>query len=112
MELRSPRWYECDCEGRPAKATFSPLNKILTTHTAPELEFLQAKWAAHLSFAAVVDLLHDVLPVDPLSSANTQRRDDWYQEILMVETTQHGVRAHGNILAQAMSGSGIEVVMR
>jgi hypothetical protein len=65
MELRSPRWYECDCEGRPAKATFSPLNKILTTHTAPELEFLQAKWAAHLSFAAVVDLLHDVLPVDP-----------------------------------------------
>src|SRR5450631_2620026 len=22
MELRSPRWYECDCEGRPAKATF------------------------------------------------------------------------------------------
>jgi hypothetical protein len=24
----------------------------------------------------------------------------------MVETTQHGVRAHGNILAQAMSGSG------
>ena len=34
------------------------------------------------------------------------------QEILMVETTQHGVRAHGNILAQAMSESGIEVMMR
>jgi hypothetical protein len=47
-----------------------------------------------------------------LSSANTQRRDDWYQEIFMVETTQHGVRAHGNILAQAMSGSAIEVMMR
>jgi hypothetical protein len=40
------------------------LNDLLTTHTAPELEFLQAKWAAHLSFAAVADLLHDVLPVD------------------------------------------------
>ena len=25
---------------------------------------LQAKWAAHVSFAAVADLLHDVLPVD------------------------------------------------
>ncbi len=46
-----------------------------------------------------------------LSSANTQRRDGWCQEILMVETTQYGVRPHGNILAQAMSGSGIEVVM-
>ena len=37
---------------------------MLTTHTAPELEFLQAKWAAHLSFGAVADLLQDVLPVD------------------------------------------------
>jgi Plasmid pRiA4b ORF-3-like protein len=74
MELRSPRWYECDCEGRPAEATFSPLNKILTTHTAPEMEFLQAKWAAHLSFAAVVDLLHDVLPVDPCLQVETVRR--------------------------------------
>jgi hypothetical protein len=36
----------------------------LTTHTAPELEYLQAKWAAHLSFAAVANLLHDMLPVD------------------------------------------------
>jgi hypothetical protein len=43
-----------------------------------------------------------------LSSANTQRSGGWYQEILMVQTSQHGVRAHGNILAQAMSGSGIE----
>jgi hypothetical protein len=64
LELRSPRWYECACEGRPAQATFSPLNKLLTTHTAPELEFLQAKWAAHVSFGAVADLLHDVLPID------------------------------------------------
>jgi hypothetical protein len=47
-----------------------------------------------------------------LSSANSQRRDDWCQEIFMVETTQHGISAHGNILPQAMSGSGIEVVMR
>jgi hypothetical protein len=65
IELRSPRWYWCACEQRPVSATYSALNTILTTHTAPELEFLQAKWAAHLSFTAVVDLLHDVLPVDP-----------------------------------------------
>ena len=72
-ELLGPRWYECDCEGRPAKATFSPLNKIMTAHTAPELEFLQAKWAAHLSFAAVADLLHDVLPVDSCLNGETIR---------------------------------------
>src|SRR5450631_3683869 len=74
IELRSPRWYRCACEERPANATYSALNTILTTHIAPELEFLQAKWSAHLSFAAVVDLLHDVLPVDPGLQVETVRR--------------------------------------
>jgi hypothetical protein len=49
------------------------LNSILTTHTAPELEMLQAKWAAHLSFVAVADLLHDVLPVDSCANSETIR---------------------------------------
>jgi hypothetical protein len=73
LELRSPRWYECACEGRPAQATFSPLNKLLTTHLAPELEFLQAKWAAHVSFGAVADLLQDVLPIDARLNDETIR---------------------------------------
>jgi len=64
IELRSPRWHRCACEGRAGVITFSPLNELLRTHTAPELEFLQAKWAAHLSFTTVADLLHDVLPID------------------------------------------------
>jgi hypothetical protein len=42
IELRSPRWYRCACEEQPGNASYSALNKILTTHTAPELEFLQA----------------------------------------------------------------------
>jgi hypothetical protein len=65
IAVRSPRWYCCACEGRSAKASFSPLKTLLTTHTTPELEYLQAKWAAHLSFSAVAHLLHDVLPIDP-----------------------------------------------
>ena len=64
LRLRSPRWMRCSCEDPAIPASYSALNELLTTHTAPELEFLQAKWAAHLSFAAVADLLHDVLPVD------------------------------------------------
>ena len=47
-----------------------------------------------------------------LSSAETQRCDGWCQEILVVETTQHGVRAHGKTLAQAMSGSETGDAMR
>jgi hypothetical protein len=49
------------------------LKKLLTTHTAPELEFLRAKWAAHLSFGAVADLLHDVLPIDARLNDETIR---------------------------------------
>ena len=34
IELRSPPWFRCACE-EPSTATYSALNKILTTHTAP-----------------------------------------------------------------------------
>ena len=63
VPLQSPRWHRCACE-RSTQATYRPLNDLLTTHTAPELEFLLAKWAAHLSFSTVAELLQDVLPVD------------------------------------------------
>jgi hypothetical protein len=64
LALRSPRWNQCACNDRASPVSFSPLARLLTTHTAPELEYLQAKWAAHRSFAAVSRLLHDVLPID------------------------------------------------
>jgi hypothetical protein len=63
VSLRSPRWHRCQCE-RSIETTYCPLNDLLTSHTAPELEFLLAKWAAHLSFTTVAALLQDVLPVD------------------------------------------------
>jgi hypothetical protein len=34
---------------------------------------LQAKWAAHVSFAAVADLLQDILPVDSCVNRETIR---------------------------------------
>ena len=73
IALRDPRWCRCECAKRSGSASFSALNSILTTHTAPELEMLQARWAAHLSFAAVADLLHDVLPVDSCANGETIR---------------------------------------
>jgi hypothetical protein len=64
LALRSPRWNHCACNVRASPVSFSSLARLLSTHTAPELEYLQAKWAAHVSFAAVSRLLHDVLPID------------------------------------------------
>jgi len=73
LALRSPRWLRCSCEDPSTPPSYSALNALLTTHTAPELEFLQAKWAAHLSFAAVAALLQDVLPIDAGLNGDTIR---------------------------------------
>jgi len=73
LKLRSPRWMRCSCEDPAMPASYSALKGLLTTHTAPELELLQAKWAAHVSFAAVADLLHDVLPVNACVNHETIR---------------------------------------
>ncbi|MEO7206595.1 MAG: hypothetical protein ABI356_09565 [Steroidobacteraceae bacterium] len=61
IAVRSPRWNRCACEAASAKTSFSPLNALLTAHTTPELEYLQAKWAAHLSFSAVANLLQEII---------------------------------------------------
>jgi hypothetical protein len=73
IDLRSPRWHRCHCE-QSREATFCPLSELLAVHTAPELTYLQAKWAAQVSFAAVGALLHDVLPVDQGLRPETIRR--------------------------------------
>ena len=73
IDFRSPRWRRCRCE-QAREATFCPLSELLTVHTSPELTYLQAKWAAQVSFAAVGALLHDVLPVDQGLRPETIRR--------------------------------------
>ena len=40
LMLRSPRWMRCSCADPAIPASFSALKSLLTTHTAPELEFL------------------------------------------------------------------------
>jgi hypothetical protein len=63
IDLRSPRWRRCRCE-QSQEATFCPLSELLTVHTSPELAYLEAKWAAQVSFASVRALLQEVLPIE------------------------------------------------
>ena len=72
LRLRSPRLYRCPCEEHPAKS-FSPFTDLLTEHTAPELLYLETKWASLAPYAKVADLLKDVLPVsEKLTGATVQ----------------------------------------
>lgn len=62
LHLKSPRLLECSCQGHE-KSTFSPLAEILPEHTAPELLYLESKWASLMSYGTTVKLLEEVLPL-------------------------------------------------
>jgi hypothetical protein len=73
IALSSPRFHHCPC--RPATAkTFSPLSLLLTEHTAPELLYLETRWASLVSYGMTADLLKDVLPISSIVDASTLRR--------------------------------------
>ncbi len=73
VTVPSPRFYHCKCYDGPAK-TFSPLTEILPDHVAPELLWLETKWASLVSFGVTADILKDVLPIDARLSPDTIRR--------------------------------------
>jgi hypothetical protein len=70
IPLVSPRVHRCACQPATSK-TFSPLTALFTGHTAPELLYLETRWASLVSFGLTAGLLKDVLPVD--ASAATIR---------------------------------------
>ena len=72
ITARSPRYYRCRCKGLRPK-TFSPLADLLPEHTAPELLWLETRWASLVSFGVSARLLKDVLPIGESLSAETVR---------------------------------------
>jgi hypothetical protein len=76
VELPSPRLWECSCAGRPfeARRSVSPLCKVVPQRVTPELEYLQAKWAAHLPYRQATELLQEILPLDKAISLGSTRR--------------------------------------
>ncbi|GEO40017.1 hypothetical protein SAE02_41650 [Skermanella aerolata] len=73
IALSSPRFHRCRCQPKAAW-TFSPLNLLLTEHIAPELLYLETRWASLVSYGMTADLLKDVLPVGGAANASTIRR--------------------------------------
>ena len=54
--------------------TFSPLTELFTEHTAPELLYLESRWASLISFGMTAALLKDVLPVAGTTNPETVRQ--------------------------------------
>lgn len=74
VDLPSRRLRHCACHPEAGR-NFSPLTALLTQHVAPELLFLEAKWASLVSYGITTDLLKDVLPVAETTNPMTIRRD-------------------------------------
>jgi hypothetical protein len=72
VTLSSPRFYRCGCQPADSQ-TFSPLIELFTEHTAPELLYLESRWASLISFGMTAALLKDVLPVADTTNPETIR---------------------------------------
>jgi hypothetical protein len=70
ITLTSPRLYHCRCQPRQT-TTFRPLNALVTEAVAPELLFMETKWASLASYGLTVQALKDFLPVDTTLNATT-----------------------------------------
>ena len=73
ITISSPRLYHCR-NHTGSTQTFSPLTELLPHHVAPEMLWLETKWASLVSYGVTVDLLKDVLPIDKRLNAETVRR--------------------------------------
>jgi hypothetical protein len=73
MTLPSPRWYTCRCQTTEPRS-FSPLAEMFQEHTAPELLYLEEKFAALMSYGVTVDALGEILPIGAQLNATTVQR--------------------------------------
>jgi hypothetical protein len=67
-----PRFRHCQCMPHET-AICSPLTALLSEHTAPELLFMETKWASLVSYGLTVQALEDFLPVAASLSVSTVR---------------------------------------
>ena len=74
LTLDSPRLEHCDCT-RQKTSSFRPLSALLPESVAPELLYMEAKWASLVSYGLSLDALQDFLPLDRSQDVKTVRYD-------------------------------------
>jgi hypothetical protein len=73
LTIDSPRLYPCgQCTANTP--TFSPIARCLPERVSPELQYLEAKFAALMSYGLTVNVLQEILPLDHVLAASSIRR--------------------------------------
>ena len=73
FNLVSPRLYDCTCQNH-GRHSLNPLTALLGTHCAPELLYLETRFASLMSYGLSVELLTEVLPIAEEISPTSVRR--------------------------------------
>lgn len=73
LRLPSLRYYTCACTPQP-RHSCSPLAERLPERIAPELRYLEVKWASLMSYGMTIALLGDILPLAQTQSTTSVRR--------------------------------------
>ena len=73
LNLHSPRLYDCPCQSHGRRSS-SPLSELLTSHCAPELSYLQTKFASLMPSLLQPDLLAGSFIGNTLMFAPFKRR--------------------------------------
>jgi hypothetical protein len=74
LKLVSPRLYDCPCQ-KSGRHSTSPLTELLAARTAPELSYLETKFASLMSYGLSVELLAELLPIGSEITRTTMRRE-------------------------------------
>jgi hypothetical protein len=74
LRLGSSRFYACPCQGPAPRASVSPLAERLPERTAPEMAYLESKFAALMSYGLTVELLAEILPLGEELAKTSVRR--------------------------------------
>jgi hypothetical protein len=73
LKLESPRHYRCQCCAGNGRS-FSPLAERLAERCSPELQYLETKFSALMSYGLTVKVLGEILPLDQVLAATSIRR--------------------------------------
>ena len=74
LNIVSPRLYDCPCQNN-GRHSSSPLAELLCTHCAPELLYLETKFASLMSYGLSVKLLTEILPIaDEINHTSVRRQ--------------------------------------
>jgi len=74
LRLQSPRFYRCPCGEGHGWRSVSPLSALFPERSSPELQYLETKFAALMSYGLTLRVLGDILPLDAVPAQTSLRR--------------------------------------